>query len=221
MNMPANALSSTPEPSAFLPPRTSVRFGALEGKLDVHMGPIAIGDTSHGITYQLWTAYTDGNNVWLQAPNTVPFILLPNVGAAWVALAFDQSGRIFIAYSTAAGVASYYWFDTTISNYRTSPLGSGIFRVFAVLDDNRVIQVAQSDVILAYVKPDVNLYFRQQRDRFGVEYLLGAAPSGAALVQIGMSHVNRLQFAFQNVQGNSILPPSEYQLNVGGVINAS
>jgi hypothetical protein len=211
--LPNHILSAIPEPAPFLPPRTNIRFSAQSGLSDTHYGGIAIGDPSHGLQYQLWTAYTDSTgSVYLQAPNTPAFVQLPNVGAVWVALAFDQNARVFIAYAQANGSAFYYWFDSTIPGYRTTPLNGVVPRVFASLDDSRVLELNSSDVILAYVRTGT-LYFRAQRDRFGVEYTLGAAP--ATLVQIGMNHGNRFQFAFQNVQGNSVLPPSEWNPGIG------
>jgi len=210
--MPGNVLSTMPIVAPFLSPRTTFRSSALAGMTDLHPGGIAIGDPSQGLNYQTWSATADnGGNILVQAPNTGgPILILSNVGAIWVALAFDQNARIFLAYVTNQGNAYYYWFDTLISAYKTSLLGPGIPRVFAALDDIRPLEIASSDVILAYIKSvDGNLYFRQQRDRFGIEYNLGVAP--ANLVQMWMNHVNRLQFAFQNAGAKGrILPPAEF-----------
>lgn len=210
--IPNNVLSTTPEPAPFLPPRTGVRYSAVAGSNDVSFGGVAIGDPSQGIAYQLWTAFTDGANVWLEAPNTPAFIYLANVGAVWVALAMDQNARPFVAYADKNGNASYNWFDSTIPGFRTSTLGGTVPRVFAALDDSRPALLASSDVVLAYVRAGT-LFLRAQRDRFGIEYNLGAAP--ATLVQIGMNHGDRFQFAFQNVQGNSAVPPAEFHPGVG------
>lgn len=210
--MPNNSLSSIAKFAPFLPPRTGTRFSSTAGKYDIHYGGIAIGDASQGLSYQTWTCFSDGINIWLEAPNTLPFIQLANVNASWVALAFDQNARPFIAYSTSAGNASYYWYDTTIPGYRTSSLTGIVPRVFAALDDIRPALSSSSDILLAYVRSG-QLYMRVQRDRFGIEYNLGAAP--ATLVQIGMNKLFRFQFAFQNVQGNSVLPPSEWNPALG------
>jgi hypothetical protein len=190
-----------------------VRFSAIYGLQDVHYGGIALSNASQGVQYQLWTATVLPNgDIQLSAPNTPAFTFLAGVNAAWVAIAFDQSANVFIAYSTALGAASFYWFDTTIPGYRTTPLSGVVPRVFATLDDARPIENSNNDVILTYVRSGT-LYTRQQRDRFGVEYNLGAAPG--TLVQFGMNHVLRLQFAFQGVQGPRILPPAEYSPNLG------
>lgn len=210
--MPNNALSSTPVPSPFLAPRTNIRFSTQAGMVDTHFGGIAIGDASHGLQYQIWTCRTDGNNVFLSAANTLPFIQLANVQAQWVALAFDQGARPVIAYATKLGQAFYYFFDTVANAFVTRSLSGVIPRIFASLDDQRPALIAQSDVLICYVRAGT-LFMRVQRDRFGVEYTLGAAP--ATLVQIGMDLKYRFQFAFQNVQGNSVLPPSEWSPALG------
>lgn len=210
--IPAATLSSVPLPAPFLPPRTNIRFSAVAGLSDMHYGGVALGDPSLGITYQLWTAFSDGVNIYLTAPNTVPFVQLAGVNAVWVGLAMDQNARVFLTYADKNGNAFYYWFDSTIPGYRTTAIPGIVFRPFATLDDSRVVELVSSDVILAYVRAGV-LYFRAQRDRFGVEYTLGAAP--ATLVQIGMNSRNRFQFAFQNVQGGGGLPPAEWNLGLG------
>lgn len=211
--IPNGILSTTPVPGPFLPPRTNIRFSASAGERDTAFGGVALGDPSQGLQYQLWSCFTDGVNICLEAPNAPAFIQLANVNAVWVAVAFDQNARVFIAYSNAVGQASYYWFDSTISNYRTSVLSGVVPRVFAALDDYRPALLQSSDVLLAYERTGI-LFLRAQRDRFGVEYNLGAVP--ATLVQIGMNHVDRFQFAFQNVQGGArSVPPAEYSPYLG------
>lgn len=210
MALPQNALSSTPLPAPFQAPRNVVRFTAFQGTVDTHMGGIALGDPSQGLSYQLWTAQIINGVVYLSAPNTAPFAFIsPGSQYVWVALSFDQNARAFIAYADAIGNAFYYWFDTTIPGYRTTGLAFGTTRVFAALDDIRPVENTNNDIILAYVRAST-LFYRQERDRFGVEYNLGAAP--ATLVQIGMNTKWRFQFAFQNVKGASgFLPPQEWQ----------
>lgn len=192
--LPDMVLSTTPEPSAFLPPRTVLRASAVSGLSDFHYGGIHLNDATHGITYQLWTLRIAGNGILLSAPNTSEFQELTANAPTWGALAFDQNARVFIAYVDVTRTGFYYWFDSTIPGYRLSQLPGNIDRVFASLDDSRVPELQTSDVILSYVREGV-LYFRAQRDRFGVEYTLGSPP--APQVQVGMSHGDRYQFAFE------------------------
>lgn len=207
--IPDNILSAAPISAAFLPPRTGTRFSPLYGQYDTHYGGVAIGDPSLGIQYQLWSAIINGEDIDLAASNTPQFTLLEGVNAAWVALAFDQNARVFLAWCTSAGALSYYYFDTLANQYKISSVPTNpIYRCFAALDDARPELSSSADILLAYVKPDGNLAIRAQRDRYGIEYVLGAAP--AVLVQIGMNRGNRFQFAFQNVQGGAVLPPAEF-----------
>lgn len=216
--MPNNVFSLVPLPAPYLAPRTGVRFNAAAGATDTHFGGRALGDASAGIAYQLWTCFTDGDNVWLQPQNAPAFIQLPHVNAKWVALAFDQSSNVTIPYVDGAGNLYYYWYDTTIPGYTTSQVaGTGYTRVFAAFDDQRVPMLTGSDAVIVYPKAG-NIVARQQRDRFGTEYTLGPAPG--TLVQFGMNSKYRMQFQFKSVQSASgDVPPAEYQLNVGGAIN--
>jgi hypothetical protein len=211
--MPNNALSSHPVVGAFLPPRTALRNTPALGLIDVHPGPVALSNPTLGITYQLWQVRGDANNIYLSAPNTPEFKVLPGQSAIWVALAFDQNGNVFIAWTANnTGQSYYYWFDTTIPGYRISAIPGVVNRVFACLDDNRNAEFQVDDVMVSYVRAG-QLYFRQQRDRFGVEYSLGAAPG--AIVQFYMSHVLRMQWAFQNTLGNAGVPPQEFSPPLG------
>jgi hypothetical protein len=66
------------------------------------------------------------------------------------------------------------------------------------MDDNRTIEVTHgySDVIMAYVANN-NLCFRQERDRYTIEYVLHAdinlLLANAVVWKIGMNYKNRLQ----------------------------
>jgi hypothetical protein len=215
MSLPNNTLSTRPIVAPFLAPRTQVRASNVQGLTDVHYGGVAIGNPSLGLSYQIWTATCpDGLNIWLSAPNTAPFIFLAGVTPVWVALSFDQNSRPFIGYVTAVGTAYFYWFNTLVNQFVTTQLPpSALYdRVFASVDDLRPQNITNSDTIIAYVRSG-SLFYRQQRDRYGIEYTLGAAPG--KLVQIGMNSHWRFQFAFLNVMGDRYLPPQEWNPALG------
>lgn len=213
MAMPNNVLSSQPIVGAFLAPRTVLRNTPALGLLDYHMGPVALSDPTLSIAYQLWTVRGDASNIYLSAPNTPEYPVLPGQSAIWVALGFDQNGNVFIAWTAnKTGQSYYYWFDTTIPGYRISAVPGVVNRVFACLDDPRPAEFQTDDVMVSYVRAQ-QLYMRQQRDRFGVEYDLGAAPGD--IVQMGITHVLRMQWAFQNTTGNAGVPPKEYTMPPG------
>lgn len=193
-----------------------MRQSAQSGLSDQHYGGKALADPSAGITYQIWTASISGTNINLSAPAVPEFTVLSGVNAAWVALAFDQNAREFIAYADGVGNANYYWYDSTLPGFRTTALPGPVFQVFAALDDSRSVESTNSDILLAYVRSGT-LYIRAQRDRYGTEYNLGSVPGidhTAQLVQIGMNTHWRFQFAFQNVQMPS-LAPAEWNVGLG------
>lgn len=215
MSLPNNMLSTQPIAASFLAPRQQIRASSLEGLTDYHYGGIALGDSSQGLSYQVWTAYCpDGLNIWLLAPNTTPFTFLADVSPVWLALSFDQNSRPFIGYVTAQGTGFFYWFDTLVNKFVTTQLPtSGLYaRIFASVDDLRPQNITNSDTILSYVRAG-SLLIRQQRDRYSIEYTLGAAPG--KLVQAYMNSHWRYQFAFLNTDGDRYLPPQEYTLPPG------
>lgn len=188
--MPGNALSSTSLPSTFLPPRNATR----QALVDVHEGGIALNDPSQGLQVQVWTASVDGSsNIVVSAPSAGSTIIINVPGITWVALAFDQNMRLFLAWMTASGTF-FRWFDTTSSSFVITQLPAGSQFPFCCLDDSRVLQSSSSDILLAYVRAQ-NLYYLQQRDRYATERLLTNVGVGT-FHQMGMNHTNRMQFQF-------------------------
>jgi hypothetical protein len=115
-----------------------------------------------------------------------------------ISLAFDQNARPVVAFVDEVGGVYLRWFDpvpnaivnTDISSYARSP------RV--TLDDNRPLNLTNSDVILGYVRGGIVRY-RRQRDRFMDEYtptigVGGATVSAGSLFHISMNSNQRLEF---------------------------
>lgn len=188
--LPGNVLSLTPQPSAFLPPRDTVKTDPLT---DLSIGGVALNDATQGLRVKTWTATYTGGAVVVSAPAVSPTTIITRAGITWLGLAFDQQMRIFLTWLEAAG-AFYRWFDTQTSAFTISQLPVGSDRPFCQLDDARPLQSSSSDVILGYVRAS-HLYYRQQRDRYGVEYDLGSVGS-QTFHQMGMNRTNRFQFQF-------------------------
>lgn len=188
--MPGNALSSVALPSAFLVPRNVVR----QALVDQHQGGTALNDPSHGLNVQTWTATVDGSsNIVVSAPSAGSTIIVNVPGITWVALAFDQNMRVFLAWMTATGTF-FRWFDTVSNSFLVTQLPAGSVLPFCCLDDARVLQSSNSDILLAYVRAQ-NLYYVQQRDRYATERLLTNVGI-LTFRQMGMNHTNRMQFQF-------------------------
>lgn len=189
--LPDASLSLTPIPGPFLPP-DNIDPPDLE---DWELGGVAIGDASEGLQYQVWHGYMDGDWITLEADEVAPTPILEVPGCSSFSFTFDQNMNVAVVYTVGAD-AYLYWYDTASSGYEVTQLTDAITPRVS-LDDKRQTQTGTSDVILAYIRSN-NLYFRAQRDRYEIEYLL-ASSVDAVIVQMGMSAQNRLQFKMRPI----------------------
>lgn len=187
--MPNNVLSTTPVPGDFLYP-DNLESGLLR---DYEWGGIALQDGTQGLLVQVWTAYLDMDVVVVEAPNTPPTALFSRIGITEISLAFDHNMNPFIAF-VEAGVAKFWWFDTTVLQQVFTTLPANSVTPRAAHDDKRPMEVSASDIVLAYVR-NGSLYTRIQRERYTIERLQATGVL-YPLRRIGMSDKNRLQFQF-------------------------
>jgi hypothetical protein len=188
--IPSQRLSSVVMESPFLVPDDAA-YSALT---DYEYGGAALNDPSQGLQVKVWTLQYSTPDFVLSASGVSPTTVFSFTGVTQVSLAFDQNMRPCIAY-VKSGQAWLYWYDTLIENFTHDALDAGIADPRVCLDDKRARQTGSSDIILAYTRNN-NLYFRAQRDRFGVEYLL-RTDVNALLRKIGMNTGNRLQFQLE------------------------
>jgi hypothetical protein len=192
MGIPQHTLSSQVKQAAFLAPR-QLRT-ATDLLLDYEQGGVALNDASQGLQVQKWTGTYDTFGVNLQGDNMgSPVQVLAVTNLRTFGFTFDQQMRPFVAYETVAGNAFFYWFDTLANAFVTTQLPAGSRQPRCSLDDKRQLQQSRSDIVLAYTRGNA-LYFRQQRDRYGIEYQLTNALDQQLLTQVGMNIVNRFQF---------------------------
>lgn len=188
--LPDATLSLTRQGGAFLPPRN--QRGDLDLLIDYEQGGTDIGDASAGLQVKTWTGQVLGADVVLAADGVGPTTVLSVADITEFAFTFDQQMRVFVTYVVNETDVYFYWYDNTLPGYTTTQLPSGCKSPRCTIDDKRPLQGQTSDIILAYVRAG-KLYFRAQRDRYGVEYELAEVP-GQLLVQCGLSDVNRFQF---------------------------
>lgn len=196
MAIPNNSLSSLLLTAHFLPPDDLDSFLLM----DLELGGVALNDSSEGLRFQTWTLryFPSTGNMVIDAPNTSASTLFTRSNITEISLAFDQNMNTFVAF-VESGDAKFWWFDTDIPGTTFTNLPAGSLTPRCCLDDKRETQTGSSDIILAYVL-SAKLYFRMQRDRYGVQYLLQdpfVHPEfgfPAVLKRIGMNKVNRLQF---------------------------
>ena len=202
MSLPLNTLSSVGVPAAFLVPKNRTK----EALVDYFLGGNGIGDASAGLATQTWQATVDSTGLIVQYFSplsglvSVLTVLQPIV---WLSAAFDQSMRPLIAWIDSTGAAYWYWYNTIVPGFVTSAFPAGTVTPYATLDETRSIESNISDGLITYITAGGNLCYRQQRDRFGIEYTLTAVPAPSPifgpiqLTQVGMTTGLRMQYQFQ------------------------
>lgn len=177
------------------PPSSPFLWGAELRSTDVEsweMGGVGISDPSGGLAYQLWHGVLDvaTGTVLLDAPNTPQFVLYSEAGITQMDFSFDQNMKPCLAF-TQNGVAKFWWYNTANLQYEIITLASGDMTPLTLLDDKRDQQLGQSDIILFYLR-EGRLYYREQRDRFIIEYDSGI--SGVRrLLRVGFTEGLRVQ----------------------------
>lgn len=196
MALPYNQISVEPVPGTFLVPD-------LTDTLDdesLELGGVALGDPSQGRRLRVWRAWITDDATAIMVgprddPSPLPVVLYTGADITAVSLAFDSNMQPAVSF-TEAGVVKLRWFDTVSSAYVVTPYpGASSSRVCT--DDKREAQEGASDVVLAYIRADGMLVWRQQRDRYTVERVVGPS-RGFPLYRVGMSDANRLQFEMRD-----------------------
>jgi hypothetical protein len=165
------------------------------------MGGIAIADPSMGLQHQIWKLTYENSQFILTPQDEGAPVEGPVVyGVSELNLAFDQNMNVFITY-VVDGQAWYYWYDPIAAEYLHQIMAPDVINPRCCIDDKRLEMVNTSDIILAYQR-GINLYYREQRDRYTIEYLLKMGVNGV-LETVGMNKSNRLQFMFLTT-----LPPA-------------
>lgn len=185
--LPAHILSTTAVPGPFLEP-DNLPYDPL---VDYELGGVAIRDASQGLLVKTWACRLSGNDVIASAADVADVVLFTRAGITEIAFCFDQNMNPCVTFMQA-GVLTLWWFDSSVPGQVFTTYDGITPRV--CLDDKRANQTGASDIILTYVR-DGQLYFREQRDRFLVEYFL-ADVTGFTLKKFGMNTVLRLQWQF-------------------------
>lgn len=194
--LPDNTFSS--EVLFALPEVSNPEPSLLESR---EWGGVALLNSNLGLRVKIWTCTLQGSNVVVYADDVPPSTVFTREDITELSLAFDQNMRPFITF-VEAGVAKFYWYDSLIEDFRFTDLPAGSTSPRATLDDHRRTQLNTSDIILTYIE-DGNLYYRQERDRYGVEYVLypdiNLAIISPVIQYVCMNEIGRLQWS---VRGN-------------------
>lgn len=156
-------------------------------------GGYSLQDPSQGLTGQVWLgSIVDGSILTLSAANYPEQPFYTGVNITDLSIAFDRNMNLNATF-IEDGEFKLYWYDSTVGEMVVSSFGNDCKTPRVNLDDKREFNSINSDIILAYIK-DGNLYYRQQRDRFTIEYLLKNG-NFLAIEKIGMNAKNRMQFS--------------------------
>lgn len=195
MALPNNAASSLSVSNSILPPDDLLATSAE----DFERGGAALNNAATGLNVRNWRCYlgTNGSDVYVQAEGGVPELIFSVPGISGVTFTFDQLMRPVVAY-TLNTTTYLRWFDTLQNAYITTELGELLYPRLS-FDDKRATQYGSNgDIILAYLRSvggSLGLYYRQQRDRFNIEYALRTGlPNNTRLRAVGMNRGLRMQF---------------------------
>jgi hypothetical protein len=168
--------------------------------IEREMGGVGLNDSSQGHLVQVWTSYynTLTEEVFIGAGSSPFEVFFTGAGISELSFCFDQNMRPFHTY-VQNGQAKFRWYDSLLGGFAITDLNAADYSPRCTLDDKRErqITVGFTDIILAYMRADA-LYYRMQRDRYEVEYLL-KENVGGRLLRVGMNEVNRLQFLIEEV----------------------
>lgn len=194
--IPQQSLSTTLVPGAYVHGDEHV-FSPLA---DFEPGGVALSDSSGGLFAKLWRLRCiNGHDLLLSADGVPETVLISRPGTVTeVSLAFDQNARPGVAF-VEDGAAKLYWYDSLAEDFTVTTLAAGVANPRVTMDDKRAMQTAANDIILAYLRSG-SLYFRAQRDRYTVEYLLTATPPDGPLRRVSMNNRLRLQFEFGSLE---------------------
>lgn len=182
--IPDNTISSQPIVAEFFTP---LRNDPL---IDYEYGGAALQNASAGLSKTLWKCFYEDGSIKLSHDDQVQTVLnVENVTA--LSLSFDLSMRPIIAY-LANEHCYLWWYDTSVSKQITTDLGGGITFPQLSLDERRLVQSSNADVILTYIR-NSKMYMHLQRERFQTEHKITRAKR---LIQIGSMKNNRFGFAY-------------------------
>lgn len=190
MALPNNKLSDEVVEDTFIGGRA---LTVTNGQ-DYESGGIALSDPTQGLNYQVWSARIseDFKDIVVSADTVSDTVLYSGNDISEVSLSFDQNMRPVLAF-VEGGITKLRWFDTTVQQQVVTSYGADHITPRVSLDDKRLTQSSNSDVIFAYLR-NGNLYYRQQRDRYLTEYLLAENVGASGIVKFGMGRNWRLHF---------------------------
>lgn len=206
--IPTNSLSSVTITSNLIGSKKK-RFNIIE---DYESGDIALNTVSNGLMFQEWKMWIENNsNILLKPDNQeLPILIYSGADIDYITFTFDKNMNLIYLYRES-GVWKFNWFDTSTNN-KTITEYSNEYSDFQLIFDDKRSEVSNSDDVLLFYVKNKNLYYRQQRDRYTIEYLLKENITGR-LCNVCMGANNRLHMKF-DPYGNSWLLNFKIYINI-------
>lgn len=154
-------------------------------------GGRAIGDTSQGLNTTDWTFELTDTQL---SANGVALFDIPTKDALYrISGAFDRNMQPQLTWlDTVTRQGTFRWWDTLTASYTLLHL-AGVTDMVCFHDDVRDEAGASSDVILTYVRAG-RVYYRQQRNRYMIEYEVAGLRRIRAINRVGMTKANRVMW---------------------------
>ena len=179
----------------YIPPDGNDRINLTT---DQERGGVEIADPSQGLRYQIWELTYSNFEIWITPLTSgTAFLAFTLPGITEASLAFDQNMNIFVTYMVGEQ-AYYYWYDPISLQYENQIMDSDVRSPRCCMDDKRLEMVDTSDILLAYMR-GADLYYREERDRYTIEYPLAVDLIGS-LSKIGFADQNRVKFGMLSIE---------------------
>lgn len=201
--LPAGEISSSAVISGFAFP---VKGPKEEDKLqDWELGGVALNNSSEGLLVKVWRAFatkdtdTGTVSVFVEAPGVPAALLFTGPDITEIALSFDQNMNPFVAY-TQGSAAKIYWYDPLVPGMTHTTLPAGCRTLRCTMDERRSAFVADSDILLCYIRAG-NFCIRYQRERYLTEHILrSGVGANCQLVSMARNNGNRIQWRLRNYE---------------------
>lgn len=163
------------------------------GLFDYELGGEDIGNTDLGFLVRTWKVEVINGDVTLFRDEVFHSVLFYDSSIVDIALAFDQSMQVVLAWQTLDGSIYLRYYDSVSLSYAVMSVGIGKCPRLS-LDDKRSEFISTCDVIFAYIS-EGSLRYRQQRESYLTEHIVvGGLSDVMRLERIGMGG---LQFQFE------------------------
>lgn len=191
--LPSGDIVTTSINSPFLKGDATGRPTLLE---DYELGGIALNDTISGRNSQTWKCWYSGTSIFINSQiNSTPIEYLTGLSnITELSFTFDTSMQPIIAYMQL-GILNLRYYSTSLLSFTTITITEAISPILSY-DDKRDAFTSTSDAQLFYIK-NSNIYYRQQRDNYSIEYLFTSNVPSGRILNVGMNYLNRLQVIYK------------------------